>query len=236
MSAPELSIVIPVYNEAAIVRSACLDLCARLDALGWDYEVILAENGSRDETPRILEELSREEPRVRHLHEPHANYGRALKHGILEARGRIVICDEIDLCDVSFYERALPLLAGGADLIVGSKAMKGANDSRPLVRRAATRVMTLLLRLATGFRGTDTHGLKAFVRERIEPVTRLCTVERDLFASELVIRAQRMGCDVREIPIALREKRPPGIHLLRRVPRVLKGLAQLGWAIRVMKP
>jgi hypothetical protein len=100
------------------------------------------------------------------------------------------------------------------------------------VRRAATRIVTSLLRIATGFRGTDTHGVKAFVADRIVPVARLCRVERDLFASELVIRAQRMGREVREIPIALREKRPPGVHLLRRVPRVLKGLLQLGWAIR----
>ena len=235
MNVPDLSIVIPVYNEAGIVRAACEELCGKLDGLGWDYELIFAENGSRDETVRILEALSRERPRIRYLHEPAPNYGRALKHGILEARGRTVICDEIDLCDVSFYQRALPLLAGGADLVVGSKAMKGANDARPLVRRAATRIVTLLLRAATGFRGTDTHGVKAFVRERIAPIARSCRVERDLFASELVIRAQRMGRDVREIPIALRETRPPSIQLFRRVPRVLKGLVQLGWAIRFGK-
>jgi glycosyltransferase involved in cell wall biosynthesis len=232
MNVPALSIVIPVYNEAKIVRAACEELCGRLDELGWDYEIIFAENGSRDETLAILEALSRDSSRVRYLHESEANYGRALKRGILEARGRQIICDEIDLCDVSFYQRALPLLANGADLVVGSKAMKGADDARPFVRRAATRIVTSLLKIATGFRGTDTHGVKAFVADRIVPVARLCRVERDLFASELVIRAQRMGREVREIPIALREKRPPGVHLLRRVPRVLKGLVQLGWAIR----
>ena len=114
-----------------------------------------------------------------------------------------------------------------------SKAMKGANDSRPWVRRVATRVINLLLRVATGFRGTDTHGLKAFKRERLTDVARACLVERDLFASEFVIRAQRMGRDVREIPIALHEKRPPSTALLRRVPRVLKGLIELGWTIRI---
>ena len=233
MNVPDLSIVIPVYNEAKIVRVACEDLCARLDDLGRDYELVLAENGSRDETVEILEALSRERRRIRYLHEPEPNYGRALKRGILEARGRSVVCDEIDLCDVSFYQRALPLLEDGADLVVGSKAMKGAADARPLKRRAATRIVTLLLRAATGFRGTDTHGVKAFVRDRIAPIARLCRVERDLFASELVIRAQRMGRDVREIPIALREKRPPSIQLFRRVPRVLKGVVQLGWAIRL---
>jgi glycosyltransferase involved in cell wall biosynthesis len=227
------SIVIPVYNEASIVREAAVDLCHRLDELRWDYELILAENGSRDGTLRVLRELAAERPRIRFLHEADANYGRALKRGILEARGDIVICDEIDLCDVGFYLRALPILEEGADLVIGSKAMKGANDARPLVRRLATRTITVLLRLTTGFRGTDTHGLKAFRRERLVEVARACVVDRDLFASELVIRAQRMGRDVREIPIALQERRPPSTALLRRVPRVLKGLIKLGWAIRV---
>jgi glycosyltransferase involved in cell wall biosynthesis len=233
MNAPEISIVIPVYDEAAIVREATRELRHKLDALGWEYEIVLAENGSRDGTQDALREIAREDPRVRWFHEERPDYGRALKRGILEARGRVVICDEIDLCDVGFYQRALPIIAEGADLVIGSKAMRGADDARPWIRRVATRVITLLLRLTTGFRGTDTHGLKALVRERLAPVARACVVERDLFASELVIRAQRAGCDVREIPIALREKRPPSIQLLRRVPRVLKGLVQLGWTIRV---
>ena len=228
-----ISIVIPLYNEARIVREAAADLCRKLDELGWDYELLLSENGSIDGTTQILEELARRQPRIRWLHEEEANYGRALKRGILEARGEMVICDEIDLCDVGFYQRALPLLRQGADLVVGSKAMKGANDARPLVRRVATRVITLLLRATTGFRGTDTHGLKAFKRERLVDVARACVVDRDLFASEFVIRAQRMGRDVREIPIELREKRPPSTNLFRRVPRVLKGLIELGWTIRV---
>src|SRR5919108_5946053 len=224
MNSPEISVVIPVYNEAQIIREATEELSRKLEALGWDFEIVLAENGSRDGTPDVLRQLAQRDGRVRWFHEEEPNYGRALKRGILEARGRVVICDEIDLCDVGFYQRALPLLADGADLVVGSKAMRGANDGRPWIRRIATRTINLLLRLTTGFRGTDTHGLKAFVRDRLDPVARACVVERDLFASELVIRAQRTGRDVREIPIALNEKRPPSTHLLRRVPRVLRGL------------
>jgi glycosyltransferase involved in cell wall biosynthesis len=228
-----ISIVIPVYNEARMIRDAAGELCRKLDELGWDYELILAENGSTDGSQEALAALSREHPRVRYFHEDEPNYGKALKRGILEARGERVICDEIDLCDTDFYLRALPLLDAGADLVVGSKAMKGANDERPFVRRVATRTITVLLRIATGFRGTDTHGLKAFKREPLVEVARACVVDRDLFASEFVIRAQRMGRDVREIPIALHEKRPPSTALLRRVPRVLKGLVKLGWHIRI---
>ena len=228
-----ISIVIPVFNEAKIVREAALELCRKLDALALGFELILSENGSTDGTRQILAGLAAQEPRLRFLEGDQPNYGRALKRGILEARGSEVICDEIDLCDTDFYQRALPLLAAGADLVVGSKAMKGSNDARPLLRRVATRVITLLLRLSTGFRGTDTHGLKAFRRERMVDVVNACVVERDLFASELVIRAQRMGRQVREIPIALAEKRPPSTNLFSRVPRVLKGLVRLGWVIRV---
>jgi glycosyltransferase involved in cell wall biosynthesis len=232
---PQVSVVIPVFEEASIVLEATLDLCNKLEELGpplADYEVLLAENGSTDATPRMLRELAAANSRVRWLHEDQPNYGRALKRGILEARGRLVICDEIDLCDTAFYRRALPLLEQGVDLVVGSKAMLGADDRRPLVRRLATRVINTLLWVATGFSGTDTHGLKAFRRERLVEVARACRVDRDLFASEFVIRAERMGRVVREIPIALREKRPPSVRLLRRVPRVLKGLVELGWAIR----
>ena len=227
-----ISIAIPVYNEAGIVREAALELCRKLDALGWDYELILSENGSRDGTRGIIEQLASENPRIRALTGDEPNYGRALKKAILEARGSEVICDEIDLCDVEFYQRALPLLARGADLIVGSKAMKGANDARPFIRRFATRVITLLLRLATGFRGTDTHGLKAFQRATLLPTVEACVIDRDLFASEFVIRAARAGVRVLEIPVRLAEKRPPSIHLLKRVPNTLRGMAKLTYVIR----
>ena len=168
---PQLSIVIPVYNEASIVASAAGELVAGLEARRLDYEVLFAENGSKDETPRILEELCAKNPRLHWFHSDTPNYGSALKRGILEARGEWVVCDEIDLCDLVFYDAALPLLAeGGVDLVVGSKAAKGASDHRPMVRRVATRLHNGLLRVTLGFRGTDSHGLKAFRRERLLPV------------------------------------------------------------------
>src|SRR5688572_8170893 len=130
--APQLTVVIPVYNEEAIVASAATELAAGLDARGWDYEIILAENGSKDATPQILEALSADHPRVRWFHCETPNYGTALRRGILDARGELVVCDEIDLCDLSFYDQALPMLqAREADLVIGSKAAKGASDRRP---------------------------------------------------------------------------------------------------------
>jgi glycosyltransferase involved in cell wall biosynthesis len=231
---PEVSVVIPVYNEASIVAQAAEDLCQGLDARRIPFELLFAENGSRDSTPQILQGLSEKDPRIRWFHSDRPNYGAALKAGILQARGDLVICDEIDLCDLTFYDAALPLLRERrADMVVGSKAARGASDQRPLIRRVATRAHNGLLRLALGFKGTDTHGLKAFRRERLLPVIERCVVDMDVFASELVIRAWRQGLEVVEIPIQLHEKRRPSVHLFRRVPSVLKNVARLVYVIRV---
>jgi len=233
---PFLSVVIPVYNEAEIVSSAAAELCQALEDRGLDYELVFAENGSTDQTPQILQELAESNPRIRWLHFPQPNYGGALKQGILQARGEIVVCDEIDLCDLVFYDQALPMLrARTADMVVGSKAAKGASDRRPLLRRLATRVHNKLLKVLVGVRGTDNHGLKAFRRDQLAPVVRACVVDRDVFASELVIRAWRQGLKVVEIPVQLHEKRQPSVHLLRRVPNVLKNVAKLVYVIRVQK-
>ena len=238
--APDVSIVIPVYNEEGILREAVTELLqgldsvrVALDAPDMTFEIIIAENGSRDATVQLAVNLAAEMPEVRMFSLGEPNYGKALRRGILEARGMWVICEEIDLCDLDFHRRALEHLRhGDADMVVGSKAMKGASDHRPLMRRAATRVLNGMLRVALDFRGTDTHGLKAFRRETLIPIVEECVIDRDLFASEFVIRAGRAELRVLEIPIRLDEKRPPAINLVKRVPRVLQGMAKLTYVIR----
>ena len=235
--APEITVVIPVFDEEGIVASACQDLMAALEQRGWDYELLLSENGSRDRTAEILAELARAHPRLRFIRSSQPNYGLALKRGIGEARGRWVVADEIDLCDPTFYDRALPLLTRGeADMVVGSKRARGSVDGRPAFRRFATWVHNTLLRFTLGFHGTDTHGVKAFSREAVAPVASRCVVDRDVFASELVLRAGLEGKRVVEIPIQLHEKRPPSVGLLRRVPTVIRQLARLFWVLRVTAP
>ena len=236
---PHISIVIPIYNEQAILHAAVVDLRERLKPLGWSYEVILAENGSKDRTVEIGHELAAKysdeadgQVKIISLGEP--NYGKALKQGILLARGDLVICDEIDLCDTDFHRHAVDILeTGQADLVIGSKLAVGSADERPLIRHAASIAYSTLLKLLLGFRGTDTHGLKAFRRLALLDVVRACLIDKDVFASEFVIRADRGGVKVKEIPVRLTEKRPPSINLFKRVPNVLKSVVKLTYAIRV---
>jgi glycosyltransferase involved in cell wall biosynthesis len=229
-----VSIVIPIYNEEAIVHSAVVDLRERFAPLGCSYEIILAENGSKDGTVAIAEELAGKYPEVRLLSIGEPNYGKALKQGILDARGELVLCDEIDLCDTDFHRRAIELLDSHAvDMVIGSKLIAGAKDDRPWARHVASQVYTGLLRVALGFRGTDTHGLKAFRASALRSLVTQCLVDRDVFASELVIRAYRANVPIEEIPVRVVEKRTPSINLVKRVPNVIKNLVKLSWAIRL---
>jgi glycosyltransferase involved in cell wall biosynthesis len=236
---PHISIVIPVYNEQAILHAAVVDLRERLKPFGWNYEIILAENGSKDRTVEIGHELSEKysDPRdgqVKLISLGEPNYGKALKQGILLARGDIVICDEIDLCDAEFHRRAVDILeTGEADLVIGSKLAAGAEDARPVIRHVASIAYSTMLKIVLGFRGTDTHGLKAFRRLALLDTVRACLVDKDVFASEFVIRADRGGVRTREIPVHVMEKRPPSINLFKRVPNVLKSMARLTWSIRI---
>lgn len=230
---PELSIVIPVYNEEPILEQALRGLIAAVREFGRTFEVLVCANGCTDMTTVIARELMSEFAELHLVECPEPNYGAALRLGIQSARGTFVLCDEIDLCDVDFYRRALRRLDHETcDMVVGSKALPGSRDRRPLARRMATRVINGMLKVALDFQGTDTHGLKAFRRETLMPIVAQCVVEKDLFASEFVIRAGRAGIRVQEIPIELEEQRSPPIQLVRRVPRVIKDLGKLTWQIR----
>ena len=231
---PDASLVIPVYNEEGLLRTAIVALVDRLNDVDFTVEIVISENGSTDQTKEIAFQLEQKYPNVRALISDEPNYGRALRRAITDARGAYVLCDEIDICDVDFHQRAMDILrTDDADMVVGSKRHRDAKDQRPLFRRAGTSVINFMLRVFLDFQGTDTHGLKAFNRERLLGVVSRCIVDKDLFASEFVIRAERASFRIVEVPVEIMEKRPPSINLSRRVPHVLKNLAKLIVAIRI---
>ena len=232
--APHLSIVIPVYNEEGILRGSVLELEEKLRRFGWSYELLLCENGSRDRTVEIGRELEAEHPQVRMLSVGQPNYGLAMKQGILEARGTFVICDEIDLLDTEFYARAMALLErSDTELVVGSKAMVGSNDQRPLFRRAATRVYNGMLRAVCQYPGTDTHGLKAFRSarrcwRRRAGASWTATSSR---ASSSFARTEKGRRSWRS-PSPCARSGPPPSTCSKRVPHVVKSVAKLAISVR----
>ncbi|MDP3763177.1 MAG: bifunctional glycosyltransferase family 2/GtrA family protein [bacterium] len=231
-SQPYLSVVIPVYNEAEIIVFAAQAIINHLDGRGFPYEILLIENGSRDETWGLIQALERKFKTVRGLRvgsPGHGDYGLALKTGALAARGELIVNDEIDIGNFDFYNEAIGILAADSavDMVIGSKTLVAGGDKRPMLRRLATWCVNALLRVLLGFKGTDTHGLKVWRRMKVESVIRACVTGKDMFASELVIRAERMNLVICEIPIKIEEKRKARVNIVKRIPHVFKNIYQM---------
>lgn len=228
-----ISVVIPVYNEEKIIISATEKILDFLRGLGSFFEIILAENGSRDKTLELARQLQIKYPgEIRAISVGEPNYGLALKEGVRNAQGEIIVSDEIDIGNFDFYKQALDILRKNeADMVIGSKQLAGADDRRPWGRRFASRVINLLLKIFLGFKGTETHGLKAWKKEALDQIINDCVTSKDIFASELVIRAERARVAIKEIPISIEEKRTARINLFKRVPSVIRNIIKLRRAL-----
>src|SRR3989344_6571497 len=123
-----ISVVIPVYNEAEIIVSAAQAIINYLDGRGFHYELLLVENGSRDNTWELIRGLERKFKTVRGLRvgsPGHGDYGLALKTGALAAQGELVVNDEIDIGNFDFYNEAIGILEvdSAVDMVIGSKTL-----------------------------------------------------------------------------------------------------------------
>lgn len=222
---PTFSIVIPVYNEADFVLVGLTRLISELDAAALDYQILIMENGSTDATADIARSLAGAAG-VEVYELAMADYGAAMREGFLRAGGDWVVNFDIDYFSASFLHQVLER-AETADLVIASKRDPASDDRRSLLRRTATGVFNLLLRMMFASSVSDTHGMKAFRRQLVMDVVPDVVSRQDLFDTELVIRAERAGYRIAEVPVVVEEMRPAR-SLIKRVPRTLKGL----WRIR----
>src|SRR5262245_55422425 len=132
-----VSVVMPAYNEAEILATSVKSVVTGMRERGEDFEVLVVENGSTDDTLAIANELAAELPEVRVEHRDEANYGRALRAGLLAAEGDAVVNFDTDYFDLEFLDAAVErvLTAGGPAIVVGSKRAAGATDTRDPLRK-----------------------------------------------------------------------------------------------------
>ncbi len=221
---PLISAVVPVYNEAAFIPQALPRLIAEMDSLDIPYEVLIVENGSTDDTAAVARSTAGDFP-VRVLSLPDADYGTAMFHGFQEAQGEWIVNFDIDYFSAEFLSKVLA--TNDADLVIASKRDPESEDLRPLIRRLATGVFNLLLRAILGSKVSDTHGMKAFRRPLIEAINERVVSRQDLFDTELVIRAERAGYSITEVPVVVEEIRLARSSLIKRVPRTIRGLFRI---------
>jgi len=226
-----ISIVIPVHNEADFMPAALQRLFADLNSVDAQFEVIVAENGSTDGTGELAEQIAASEPRLRVLRLPEPNYGAAMRAGFTATTAEWVVNFDIDYFSAHFLRAALAL-ADEADIVLASKRAQGAEDNRNLLRRMGTLGFNLILRLMFGSKVSDTHGMKMARGSLARELTPKVISNLDLFDTELVIRAERAGARIREVPARVDELREARSSFLSRVPRTLKGLWRIRKALR----
>ena len=229
MTALALTVVMPAFNEAEILESSVRAVVDGLRRRGDAFELIVVENGSTDATAAIADALAAAEPEVRVEHRRDADYGRALRAGLLAAQGEAVVNFDTDFFDLEFLAAAMArvLEPDGPAIVVGSKRGEGASDERAALRKLATAVFSTVLRVGFGLHVSDTHGIKAMRRSAVEPFARACSSGQDLFDTELILRVERAGLGTAEIPVGVTELRPARTSIMKRVPRTLLGLVKL---------
>jgi glycosyltransferase involved in cell wall biosynthesis len=231
--APQLSVVLPAYNEVTLLGTTVTNLATGLDERNKSYEIVVVENGSRDGTLRLARLLAAQMPRVRVLTLPVGDYGAALSAGFQAARGELVVFFDVDYYDLAFLDRALELLDGKeCSLVVASKRAPGALDHRPAHRRLVTYVFTSVLGRVFGMTVSDAHGMKVMRRAEIDPIVRSCVMTRSLFDVEVVLRASRAGLKSAEVPAVVIERRPARSAIARRALETIAGLVRLAMVMR----
>jgi glycosyltransferase involved in cell wall biosynthesis len=223
----------PAHNEQDYLEPAVAAVVQGLRARGRAFEVIVCENGSTDGTAHVAHDVGEKYEEVSVLSLPVADYGRALRAGFLSASGELVVNFDVDYVDLDFLDDALALVEteGGPAVVVGSKRSRGAHDRRSPGRRLVTTVFSVILRVGFRLGVSDTHGMKLLQRAPLEPIVNATRFGADLFDTELILRAERAGLVIGELPVTVRETRPPRSSIVRRIPRSLAGLVRLRIAL-----
>lgn len=220
----EVSVVIPICNEATILEANTERLRAFLLERLPSYEIILCENGSMDETPMIARGLAEKFDDVKFLSLPEACLAEALRSGFRAARCDKVVYFPIDLSvDLGFISESARLLEV-FDAIIGSKRLASELDRRPFARRMTSKAYHGTIRAFYGVDFSDTTCVKAFRRSKILGLMDRIPTSSRVYETELLVEAGREGLDMVEVPVAVVENRPSREVLWAKAQRKIEDL------------
>ena len=224
---PEVTVVIPVHNEADYLPIALPLLFEEMGKVDAHVRVLIAENGSTDDTAALVRQSMEIHPDLDLLELPNPDYGAAMRDGFLAATTEWVVNFDIDYFSADFLNDALSY-RDRADVVLASKRIQGSQDNRGPTRRLATWTFNQILRYSLGSGVSDTHGMKLVRRSVVVDLAPSVISTTDLFDTELVVRAERAGYRIVELPAYVEELRDSKSTIAKRVPRTLAGV----WSIR----
>ena len=200
------SIVIPAYNEAERLAPTLERVLAYVREQVWDAEVIVVNDGSRDNTAQIVRDFAAKNPMVRLVENPgNRGKGYAVRNGMLNARGDVIVFSDADLSSpIEEMPKLLGPIAAGADIAIGSRWLRSELQihRQSLHRQLFGRVFNGLNRIILGLQFKDTQcGFKAFTRKAAQTILPLQRIERWGFDPEILFLARKFGFRVDEVAV-----------------------------------
>ncbi len=165
MAKIKLSVVIPAYNEATNLKSGVLDeVDDYLSKQTFDYEVVIVDDGSRDKTVEMIEDLIKNKSKFRLIKNPHGGKAVTVMTGILKSVGEIIVFTDMDQATpLNQIEKFFPKFDEGYDVVIGAR--KG-REGAPLIRKIPSVGFTILRNIILGLPFSDTQcGFKAFTNQ-----------------------------------------------------------------------
>lgn len=226
--------MLPAYNESERIGATLEKIFAHVNQQGWSAEVIVVNDGSNDETARIVGEYARKHSMLRLLENPgNRGKGFSVRNGMLHAQGDILLFSDADLSSpIKEADKLLAAVRGGSDVAIGSRWLKTELQiqRQPLHRQLFSRIFNLALRLVLGLNFKDTQcGFKAFSHAAAQKLFPAQRIERWGFDPELLFLAKRFGFTVSEIPVAWSHRAGTRIKPLRDGIRMLGEMLVIRW-------
>lgn len=237
MAGPEVSAIIPVFNDRPSLEVALKASLETLSGITSEFEILVAEDGSTDGSTEFVRQYASRESRVRLLHhDERQGRGRALNQALRESRGKIVCYYDVDLAtDMKHLPALLSAVREGSDISTGSRLLPASDIVRTGGREIASRTYNFLVRLFLSSRICDHQcGFKAFNRERILPLLPAIRSNHWFWDTEILVRAQRSGYRVSELPVRWRAGKGTTVRF-KDVFEMGTAILRLWWQIHVSK-
>lgn len=228
------SIVIPAYNESRRIERTLQNVLAYAAQQRWDAEVIIVNDGSRDNTADIVRRYAEKNPALRLIENPgNRGKGFSVRNGMLSANGDVMLFSDADLsAPIEESAKLFEQIQAGADVAFGSRWLRPAlqTQKQSLHRQVFGRVFNLALRLVLGLRFKDTQcGFKAFSRRAADTIFPLQKIERWGFDPEVIFLAGKKGLNVVEVPVRWAHEPGGSIHPVRDGLRMLLEMMKVRW-------
>ena len=228
-----ISIVIPAYNESARIGATLERVLAFIRRQAWNAEVLVVNDGSRDQTADIVRQYAEGEI-VRLLENPgNRGKGYSVRNGVLHASGDFILFSDADLSSpIEEAPKLFEALDRGADIAIGSRWVRSELQTRrqSLARQVLGRVFNGVLRVVLQLDFKDTQcGFKAFRREAARAVFPSQQIEGWGFDPEILFLAQRMGFRIEEVPVVWAHDDRTRIHPLADGSRMVADMLRIRW-------